>query len=287
MQAAPPADVCSGPGEGAPCSPLCHAGGVESGPETPQRFWVLGPSIWAPHPAWVLQCPCPSRSLCAELLLDFLPHLAEVRKLQRAGVSCLSWLQADPGDPRTLACHWLCHLPSPTSHPVCWGRTYFRSRNGTRKEQKECVGSRTLHSGAHPGRGCSGSSSGAQLSFPAGIFPLWEHLGGPSLPHRLRTPCAWAPWGRDTALALQMTPLFFSLKVHYQTAASYGGAGLSLLHYGTAQPSFTTPGPVTSPSRLHPCHGRLWGHVLSPPLPVGAAPCQGQAARLLRVSISA
>lgn len=171
---------------------------------------------------------------------------------------------------------------------LCAGaRTYFRSRNGTRKEQKECVGSRTLHGGAHPGRGCSGSSSGAQLSFPAGIFPLWEHLGGPSLPHRLRTPCAWAPWGRDTALALQMTPLFFSLKVRYQTAASYGGAGLSLLHYGTAQPSFTTPGPVTSPSRLHPCHGRLWGHVLSPPLPVGAAPCQGQAARLLRVSISA
>lgn len=50
----PPADVCSGPGEGVPCSPLCHApthGGMQS-PQTPQRFWVLCPSIWASCPAW-------------------------------------------------------------------------------------------------------------------------------------------------------------------------------------------------------------------------------------------
>lgn len=49
-----------------------------------------------------------------------------------------------------------------------------------------------------------GAAQGAQPSFPAGIFPLWEHPGVPSLSHRLRTPCAWAPRGRDTALALQI-----------------------------------------------------------------------------------
>lgn len=148
----------------------------------------------------------------AELPLDFLPHLARVRGLQRAGVagvSCPSWLQAALGIPVL----WHATGPIPYGFAICilptsilgaGARIYFRIRNGSRKEQKECVGSRALPAGVHPGRGCSGSSSGAQLSFPAGIFPLWEYLGVPSQPHRLRTPCARAPQGRDIALALQI-----------------------------------------------------------------------------------
>lgn len=60
-------------------------------------------------------------------------------------------------------------------------------------------------------------------------------------------PLCMGPTGqRYSTGSANLTPLFCSLKVHYQTAASYGGAGLSLPHYGTAQPSFTTPGPVPS-----------------------------------------
>lgn len=60
-------------------------------------------------------------------------------------------------------------------------------------------------------------------------------------------PLCTGPMGqRHSTGSANLTPLFFSLKVHYQTAASYGGAGLSLPHYGTAQPSFTTPSPVPS-----------------------------------------
>lgn len=93
----------------------------------------------------ISQGPCPSWSLCAELPLDFLPHLARVRNLQRAGVSCPSWLQAAPGDPSTLACHWshpirLCHLPSPTSHPVYWGQDLFQEQKWDQERAKGVCG---------------------------------------------------------------------------------------------------------------------------------------------------
>lgn len=69
-------------------------------------------------------------------------------------------------------------------------------------------------------------------------FPVYPTSSGPPV-HR--------PHGAETQHWLCKSDTFiFSLKVHYQTAASYGGAGLSLRHYGTTQPSFTTPSPVPS-----------------------------------------
>lgn len=287
MQAAPPADVCSGPGEGAPCSPLCHAGGVESGPETPQRFWVLGPSIWAPHPAWVLQGPYPSRSLCAELLLDFLPHLARVRKLQRAGVSCLSWLQADPGDPSTLACHWLCHLPSPTSHPVCWGQDLFQEQKWDQERAKGVCGEQDPPWWCPSWQGLLREQLRGSAVIPSRDLSSLGTPGRSQSAPQAQDPLCMGPMGQrhSTGSANDTFIFFFKSPLPNCSILWRGWAVATALRDSPAE--LYNPGPVTSPSRLHPCHGRLWGHVLSPPLPMGAAPCQGQAARLLRVSISA
>lgn len=65
------------------------------------------------HRGTISQGPCPFWSLCAELPLDFLPHLARVRGLQRAGVSCPFWLQASLGIPVL----WQATGPTP-SHPA-------------------------------------------------------------------------------------------------------------------------------------------------------------------------
>lgn len=216
----PPADVCSGPGEGVPCSPLCHApthGGMQS-PQTPQRFWVLCPSIWASCPAWGDNLTG-SLSILVSLcrISPGFPSSPFKGQESAEGRALLPVLAAgSPWGP--VLCHATAPIPSRFAvciflpSMLCAGaRIYFRSRNGTRKERKECVGSRALSVVPIPGRGCSGSSSGAQPSFPAGIFLLWEYPAVPSPPHRLRTPCAQAPWGRDTALALQIRHLYFFL----------------------------------------------------------------------------
>lgn len=69
----------------------------------------FGPPVL--HGGTISQGPCPSWCLCAEFPLDFLPHLARVRSLRRAGLSCLSWLQAALG----IQCSAMPLLPS---HPA-------------------------------------------------------------------------------------------------------------------------------------------------------------------------
>lgn len=207
--------------------------------------------------------------------------------LQGSGICRGQGSLAHPGcrQPLGIPAPWHATGPIPSGFAICLlpllilcagARTYFRSRNGTRKEQKECVGSRALHGGAHPGRGCSGSSSRGSTIIPSRDL---SSLGTPRSPQSVpqaQDPLCMGPTGqRHSTGSANLTPLFFSLKVCYQTAASYGGAGLSLPHYGTAQLSFTTPGPVTSPSQLCHCHSWLWGHVLSPPSPRGSSTTPG------------
>lgn len=203
--------------------------------------WVLpfGPPVL--HGGTISQGPCPSWSLCAELPLDFLPHRARVRNLQRAGVSCLSWLQAALGIPAP----WHATGPIPSGFAICLlpllilcagARTYFRSRNGTRKEQKECVGSRALHGGAHPGRGCSGSSSRGSTIIPSRDLSSLGTPGSPQSVPQAQDPLCMGPTGqRHSTGSANLTPLFFSLKVRYQTAHPMEGPGCR--YRTTGQPS--------------------------------------------------
>lgn len=126
----------------------------------------------------------------------------------------------------------------------------------------------------------------------------------------LGAPRTWAPVGqRPQHLLCKLDTFiwffFFFFKSQLPNCGvlySYGRAGLSLPHYGTAQPQlYKPPGPVPSgdaaspdpapPGQLRHRRGWLWGACpVTPHVPpaVGAALCWEQAARrLLRVSISA
>lgn len=208
----------------------------------------FGPPVL--HGGTISQGPCPSWCLCAEFPLDFLPHLARVRSLRRAGLSCLSWLQAALG----IQCSAMPLLPSHPAllsafscPPCCVLGPGFISgvEMGPGKSEKSVWA-------AGPCLWCpflAGAAQGAAQGLSR-HSQQGSSLGIPSSPQstpQAQDSLCTGPMGqRHSTGSANPTPLFFSLKVHYQTAASYGGARLSLPHYRTAQPSFTTPSPVPS-----------------------------------------
>lgn len=174
---------------------------------------------------------------------------------------------------------------------LCAGaRIYFRSRNGTKKEQKECVGWGAgpcllvsilagAAEGAAQGLSCH-SQHGSFLLGNTWEFPVHPTGSGPPVhgPHRAET----QHWlcKSDTFI------FFFKSPLPNRSILWRGWAVATTLWDSPTELYNPWPSPQLSPGSVT-AMASSGCMSCQPPLPVGAAPCQGQAAWLLQVSISA